>query len=50
MQERASQSLLLASYEPLKLCEDEAMLRLVSSTISFLLKIASRRMKKAKIF
>ena len=52
IQERAAQSLLLASYTPLKLCE-EAMLSeawTVPCTVGFLLKIASRSVKMAKIF
>ena len=43
IQKRAAQSLLLASYEPLKLCE-EAMLSeawIVPCTVGFLMKIAS---------
>ena len=52
IQERAAQSLLLASYTPLKLC-GEAMLSeawTVPCTVGFLIKIVSRCVKKAEIF
>ena len=52
IQERAAQSLLLASYRPLKLC-GEAMLSeawTVPCTVGFLIKIVSRCVKKAEIF
>ena len=52
IQERAAQSLLLASNTPLKLC-GEAMLSeawTVSCTVGFLMKIASRCVERAEIF